>query len=51
MAIKFGRPIEMRDAPPRNPPGTTLAASALDLAVRPRRAAAQDGAGRPFPRS
>jgi len=37
MAIKFGRPIEMRDAPPRNPPGATLAASALDLAVRPRR--------------
>jgi len=37
MAIKFGRPIEIRDAPPRNPAGTTLAASALDLAVRPRR--------------
>ena len=37
MAIKFGRPIEMRDAPPRKPPGATLAAPALDLAVRPRR--------------
>src|SRR3954469_13348032 len=33
MAIKFGRPIEMRDAPRRE---TTLAAP-LDLAVRPRR--------------
>ena len=37
MAIKFGRPIEMRDAPPRRTPGATLAAPALDLAVRPRR--------------
>ena len=37
MAIKFGRPIEMRDAPPRKPPGATLAAAALDLVVRPRR--------------
>src|SRR3984957_5057220 len=37
MAIKFGRPIEMRDAPPRRTPGATLAAPALDLALRPRR--------------
>src|SRR5664279_282740 len=37
MAIKFGRPIEMRDALPRKPPGATLAAAALDLVVRPRR--------------
>jgi porphobilinogen synthase len=34
MAIKFGRPIEMRDAPRRE---TALAAPALDLVVRPRR--------------
>jgi porphobilinogen synthase len=34
MAIKFGRPIEMRDAP-RRP--TALAATPLDLAIRPRR--------------
>jgi porphobilinogen synthase len=34
MAIKFGRPIEMRDAP-RRP--TALASSPLDLAIRPRR--------------
>ena len=34
MAIKFGRPIEMRDAPRHK---TALAAPALDLAVRPRR--------------
>ena len=34
MAIKFGRPIEMRDAP-RRP--AALAAPALDLAIRPRR--------------
>src|SRR6201998_3868577 len=34
MAIKFGRPIEMRDAPRRE---TALAAPRLDLAVRPRR--------------
>jgi porphobilinogen synthase len=34
MAIKFGRPIEMRDAP-RRP--TALASTPLDLAVRPRR--------------
>ena len=34
MAIKFGRPIEMRDAPRRE---TALAASSLDLVVRPRR--------------
>jgi porphobilinogen synthase len=33
MAIKFGRPIELRDAPPRE---TTLA-SPLDLTIRPRR--------------
>jgi porphobilinogen synthase len=34
MAIKFGRPIEMRDAP-RRP--TALASMPLDLAIRPRR--------------
>jgi porphobilinogen synthase len=34
MAIKFGRPIEMRDAPRRQ---TTLASSPLDLTIRPRR--------------
>ncbi len=34
MAIKFGRPIEMRDAPRRD---SALASPALDLAVRPRR--------------
>src|SRR5207302_9573346 len=34
MAIKFGRPIEMRDAPR---PKTALAAPSLDLVVRPRR--------------
>ena len=34
MAIKFGRPIEMRDAP-RRP--TALASNTLDLAIRPRR--------------
>src|ERR1700724_3740713 len=34
MAIKFGRPIELRDAPRREP---ALAAHYLDLAVRPRR--------------
>ena len=34
MAIKFGRPIEMRDAPRRQ---TALAAPSLDLVVRPRR--------------
>src|SRR6476620_11051021 len=34
MAIKFGRPIEMRDAPRRQ---GALTSSALDLAVRPRR--------------
>src|SRR5258708_8038351 len=34
MAIKFGRPIEMRDAPRRD---TALAAPSLDLTVRPRR--------------
>ena len=34
MAIKFGRPIEMRDTPRRE---TALSASSLDLVVRPRR--------------
>src|ERR1700682_1486828 len=34
MAIKFGRPIEMRDAPRQQ---TALAAPSLDLVVRPRR--------------
>ena len=34
MAIKFGRPIEMRDAPRRQ---TALAPHPLDLAIRPRR--------------
>ena len=34
MAIKFGRPIEMRDAPRRQ---AALSAPSLDLAVRPRR--------------
>ena len=34
MAIKFGRPIEMREAPRRQ---AALAAPALDLAIRPRR--------------
>src|SRR5277367_6042567 len=34
MAIKFGRPIEMRDTPRRE---SAPAAPALDLAVRPRR--------------
>ena len=34
MAIKFGRPIEMRDAPRRQ---TALASPPLDLAIRPRR--------------
>jgi len=34
MAIKFGRPIEMRDAPRQK---TALAAPALDLVMRPRR--------------
>src|ERR1700693_401386 len=34
MAIKFGRPIEMRDATRRD---TALASPALDLVVRPRR--------------
>jgi porphobilinogen synthase len=33
MAIKFGRPIEMRD----EPRGVTSASSALDLPIRPRR--------------
>src|SRR5256714_324041 len=34
MAIKFGRPIEMRDAPRRQ---TALASHTLDLTIRPRR--------------
>ena len=34
MAIKFGRPIEMRDTPRRQ---TALAATPLDLIIRPRR--------------
>src|SRR4029078_4252659 len=34
MAIKFGRPIEMRDAPQRQ---TALASPSLDLVTRPRR--------------
>jgi porphobilinogen synthase len=34
MAIKFGRPIEMRDAPR---PQAAVAAPALDLTIRPRR--------------
>src|SRR3984893_8597505 len=34
MAIKFGRPIELRDAPRQK---TALAAPSLDLVVRPRR--------------
>lgn len=34
MAIKFGRPIEMRDAPRHQ---TALTPAALDLAIRPRR--------------
>ena len=33
MAIKFGRPVEMRDAPRRE----TALAPSLDLAIRPRR--------------
>jgi porphobilinogen synthase len=35
MAIKFGRPIEMREAPPRVE--TALSAASLNLTVRPRR--------------
>src|SRR6266404_3424011 len=34
MAIKFGRPIEMRDAPRRQ---TALSSAPLDLTIRPRR--------------
>ena len=34
MAIKFGRPIELRDAPRQK---TALAAPTLDLVARPRR--------------
>src|SRR5438477_3066073 len=43
MAIKFGRPIEMRDAPRRD---TATASPALDLAVRPRRNRKADWARR-----
>src|SRR4051812_38953982 len=43
MAIKFGRPIEMRDAPRRQ---TALASPALDLAIRPRRNRKADWARR-----
>ncbi|MCA6120717.1 porphobilinogen synthase [Bradyrhizobium sp. WSM 1704] len=35
MAIKFGRPIELRDAPRRQ--ADTLASPSLDLTIRPRR--------------
>src|SRR5438094_9102906 len=34
MAIKFGRPIEMRDGPRRQ---TAVSAAPLDLPIRPRR--------------
>ena len=34
MAIKFGRPIEMRDTPRHQ---TALTSAPLDLVVRPRR--------------
>src|SRR3982751_6952329 len=34
MAIKFGRPIEMRDAPRREP---AVGTASLDLVIRPRR--------------
>jgi porphobilinogen synthase len=38
MAIKFGRPVEMRDAPRRDPALSSASVhSALDLVVRPRR--------------
>ena len=39
MAIKFGRPIEMRDTPPQRPDArsATRQAASLDLTVRPRR--------------
>jgi len=37
MAIKFGRPIEMRDDPTRHNPRTAAAAPSLDLATRMRR--------------
>src|SRR5438309_2670575 len=43
MAIKFGRPIEMRDGPRRQ---TALSAAGLDLAVRPRRNRKADWARR-----
>src|SRR5438034_2010740 len=43
MAIKFGRPIEMRDAPRRQ---TALASPSLDLAIRPRRNRKADWARR-----
>ena len=44
MAIKFGRPIEMRDAPRRQ---TALASTQLDLAIRPRRNRKAEWARRP----
>src|SRR3979411_2456650 len=44
MAIKFGRPIEMRDAPRRE---TAPAAPSLDLVVRPRRNRKAEWARRP----
>jgi len=37
MAIKFGRPIEMRDAPRRQSEHAPLTAPSLDLTIRPRR--------------
>ena len=37
MAIKFGRPIEMRDGPPRPAAATATAGTALELPVRMRR--------------
>ena len=43
MAIKFGRPIELRDTPRRE---TTLSAPTLDLTVRPRRNRKADWARR-----
>ena len=44
MAIKFGRPIEMRDASRRE--ATTTTAPALDLTIRPRRNRKSDWARR-----
>ena len=42
MAIKFGRPIEMRDSPRRQ---TGLAPAPLDLTIRPRQTARRNGRG------